>query len=89
MPKSQHQLDGIEILFHFNDHEPPHFHARKAGCWGLKVYFKVSNDKHLEFEVKWKLKGGPNRKDLQRLREYIVKNRDVLEFEWEKFVCER
>ena len=24
-------IDGIRILMYLNDHEPPHFHVRKAG----------------------------------------------------------
>lgn len=89
MTKADHQLEGLEIIFYPNDHEPEHFHVRKSGEWEIKVYFRLCTANHLEFEEKWQLKSaGPSKIDRQRLREYVVQHRSHLESEWETKVCQ-
>lgn len=29
-------IAGLEFWFWSNDHNPPHFHVKRAGEWGLK-----------------------------------------------------
>lgn len=32
-------ISGVKFWFWSNDHEPPHFHAKKRGEWEIKVSF--------------------------------------------------
>ncbi len=89
MTKADHQLQGLEISFYPNDHEPEHFHVRRQGEWEMKVYFRLCTTKHLEFEEKWKLKStGPSKADKQKLREYVEQHRGHLEHEWTRKACQ-
>jgi hypothetical protein len=40
-------IDGVEMWFWSNDHEPPHFHARRPGEWSVDVYFLSDDDEML------------------------------------------
>jgi len=38
MPKVKaFQVAGVEMWFWSHDHDPPHFHAKRAGDWEIKV----------------------------------------------------
>ena len=90
MTRADHQIEGLEIKFYSNDHEPEHFHVRKKGEWEIKVFFRLSNEMNLVYELKWKLKSlGPSSKDKQQIYEYVEQYRDYLENEWERKVCKK
>ena len=33
------EIPGLTLWFWSNDHEPPHFHAKRRGEWEVKVHF--------------------------------------------------
>ncbi len=41
----------MDLWFWSNDHEPPHFHAKRKGEWEVAVRF-LENPANM-FEVKW------------------------------------
>jgi hypothetical protein len=43
-------IPGLECWFWSNDHDPPHFHVKRAGEWELKVNFLEDEDL---FELEW------------------------------------
>lgn len=34
------KVDGVRMIFHSGDHEPPHFHARRGSDWSARVFFQ-------------------------------------------------
>jgi hypothetical protein len=46
------QIAGLDLWFWSNDHEPPHFHAKKRGKWEVRIYFLL--DPSQMDEVVWK-----------------------------------
>ena len=54
-------LGGIHCCFYSNDHEPPHFHAKRQGEWHARVHFLLSETEMIE--VLWgKMKGADRRR---------------------------
>lgn len=80
MPKIEcFAVPGIECWFWSNDHQPPHFHAKRQGEWELKVYFLLATD--AMFELEW---GHPPKAKLRReIAKAVSANRDALLHEWE------
>ena len=75
---------GVDLWFNSSDHLPPHFHARRAGEWELRVFFLRCTDTHLEASVKWAdRKRGIGRKDLEALKTGAFQFREELLKEWE------
>lgn len=35
---------GVDMWFWSNDHEPPHFHARRPGQWSVEVCFMLAGN---------------------------------------------
>jgi hypothetical protein len=65
-------------------HLPPHFHARRAREWELRVFFLVCTEEHMEVSVKWMdRKRGVSGKHLEALQEGAVRFRAELLEEWE------
>ena len=57
MPKVKcFEISGLYCWFWSNDHDPPHFHAKRNGEWELTV--KFLEGKGSMFEIKW---GKPRR----------------------------
>ncbi len=78
------ELVGIECWFWSDDHNPPHFNAKRRGQWCFKVFFLRAKEQMLERER------GPrgeisarDRRDLCRLAET---HRLELLKEWERKV---
>jgi Domain of unknown function (DUF4160) len=73
-------IDGVRLWFWPNDHDPPHFHAQRAGDWEIRVNFLESSDRM--FDVKWSNKrlSGADRKLLEA---NITQFRVELLQEWE------
>jgi hypothetical protein len=89
LAKCDNQLPGLDLRFYSNDHDPEHFHATKKGAWEIKVFFRTTTSKSLDFELKWAIKStGPSSTEQKKLRDYVETNRATLEEEWESKVCQ-
>ena len=79
MPRvASFELPGIDCRFYSNDHEPPHFHARRKGEWEYRVYFLLRREQMLE--LKWG--SGASAKDLNALCDAGEAHRAALMQEW-------
>lgn len=78
---SAFNIAGVRLWFWSDDHEPPHFHAKRAGEWEIKVHFLFVPEKMIE--VKWFQK-----KPSARIRNLVChlaeKHRAELLREWER-----
>jgi len=80
MPKVDcFEIPGLEFWFWSNDHDPPHFHAKKIGEWEIKVYFAKAAAEMIE-QVWGK---GPSGKVLRDLKKLVEDHRAELLAEWE------
>ena len=80
MPKlACFEFPGLSCWFWSNDHDPPHFHAKKEGEWEIRVKFTETEDEMVE--LVWGDK--PSGKILRLLRREVRLNRDNLLAEWE------
>lgn len=78
-------INGVELIFYSNDHDPPHFHAKKAGEWEYKVHFMKAEKQMLEMLWENKSMKGSLRRELV---EMVASNRRVLLAEWEAKVSQ-
>jgi hypothetical protein len=74
-------IAGLELWFWSGDHAPPHFHAKKAGEWEIRVSFLETSEKGLAFEVKWGI--GPNAREQKLVAGLVLAHRAMLLAEWE------
>ena len=75
------KIAGLKIWFWSNDHEPPHFHAKKSGEWEVKVHFLLPVEEMLELE--WSVKT-PHSKTLKELCRLAEVHRASLLRQWEQ-----
>jgi hypothetical protein len=75
------EVDGLKLWFWSDDHEPPHFHAKKTGEWEIKIKFLLRPSKMAE--VKW-AKKRVSAKLLKNLCKLAAENRAILLREWEQ-----
>jgi hypothetical protein len=70
---------GLKLWFYSNDHEPPHFHAKRKGEWEVKV--KFLEDSSQMFEVIWSgKKTQMSKSDRDNLVAMVEKHRsDILD----------
>jgi hypothetical protein len=78
-------IPGMELWFNSNDHSPPHFHAKRAGQWEVRVFF-LEGSRGKMFKVKWPREKGVPRGDLKLLEENVQTYRVELLEEWERKV---
>jgi len=79
-------ISGMKLWFYSNDHEPPHFHAKRKGEWELRAKFLEEGESM--FEVVWrksKRTAIPAR-DKQSMIEMIEVYRLEILKEWEQKV---
>ncbi len=69
---------GLKLWFWSNDHEPPHFHAKRRGEWEVKVHFLMDASDMIEI-----VRGSPARKVLKEIIELSEQNRPELLAQWE------
>ena len=63
-------MGGLGVWFNSSGHRPPHVHARREGEWGLRVFFLMCTETHMDVSVKWiDRKRGVSRKQLEALQE--------------------
>ncbi len=88
MPKvGAFSIPGLELVFHSDDHLPPHFHATRPGEWSLKVFI-LETAAELEVEVVF-AKKRPRGRLLKELRDAVVEHREELLEEWEEKIQKR
>ena len=76
---------GMKLWFYSNDHEPPHFHAKRNGEWELRVYFLQAPGEM--FDLVWAAKKKQISKvDRELLREMVERHRFEILREWEQKV---
>jgi hypothetical protein len=75
------QIDGVSCWFWSNDHEPPHFHAKRAGEWEVSVRFLEARSRMIL--LKWS-KRKLSRQETKTLVENSEKFRAELLDQWEK-----
>jgi hypothetical protein len=82
------KIDGLDLFFNSNDHNPPHFHARKSGSWEIRVDILLSSiENGLVFTVKYPLNPEISSKDKKQILKLVLENRSTLLEEWEQKVC--
>ena len=74
------QLAGCRLWFYTGDHEPPHFHARVADAWEIRVYFMQAPPEH---KVKFAVKRVSARM-VREILELAAEHREELFEEWER-----
>ncbi|MFM7189245.1 MAG: DUF4160 domain-containing protein [Microcystaceae cyanobacterium] len=80
-------LEGLDLFFNSHDHLPPHFHVRKPGHWEIRVFFLVSDQHRLAFNIKWPANKGPSSQEEREILKQVLKHRAALLQEWEQKVC--
>ena len=71
---------GLKLWFYSNDHEPPHFHAKRSGEWEVKVHFLQAQEQMIEAAGDGSL---PSARTLKKLTRLAEEHRDSLLAEWE------
>ena len=74
------EIDGLKLWFWSDDHDPPHFHAKRSGEWEVKVHFL--NDPSEMIEEEWAVKK-PSGKKLKKLKTLAETHRAELLEEWD------
>ena len=69
------QVQGVYCWFWSEDHEPPHFHAKREGEWEVRVQFLESKDRM--FEYIW-FKTKMSRRNKKSLYENATDHREAL-----------
>lgn len=78
-------IAGMLLWFYSNDHEPPHFHAKRRGEWEYKVNFMLPPGEM--FELVWsKKKAQMSKGDRQLLAQMVEQHRFEILREWEEKV---
>jgi hypothetical protein len=78
-------IAGIKLWFYSNDHEPPHFHAKRKGEWEVKIHFLQGPARM--FELVWAAKKKQMSKvDRDLLQEMVEQHRFEILGEWEQKV---
>jgi hypothetical protein len=75
------QIDGLTLWFWSDDHEPPHFNAKRSGEWQVKVCFMRAANEMIEVEWMTRTIRGNLRRRLCRLAE---EHRLALLRQWEE-----
>ena len=80
-------IPGLECRFPSLDHDPPHFHVRRAGEWEIKVRILTTTSNRLDWEPKWPPHfSGPQRSLRRTLAVLVAQHRVALIGEWERKV---
>jgi hypothetical protein len=78
-------IAGMQLWFYSNDHEPPHFHARRKGEWEYRVRFLESVNEMFELVSSMK-KAQMSKADREKLRKMVETHRMEILQEWEQKV---
>jgi len=78
-------IAGMQLWFYPNDHEPPHFHAKRRGEWEYRVSFLLAPGEMLE--LVWSRKRAQMSKaDRQLLEQMVEQHRFEILREWQEKV---
>lgn len=66
-------IDGIKILFYFNDHNPPHFHALFGG---YELVIEIKTLKIME--------GNLPKSQLKKVKAFATENQEILLEIWDQ-----
>lgn len=77
---SAFQIEGLKLWFWSNDHEPPHFHVKKAGEWEVKISFMLDQSEMVE--VEWSKKH-LSQKVLKQVTKLAEEHRVALLEQWQ------
>lgn len=75
------EIAGLKMWFWSNDHDPPHFHAKRSGEWEVKVRFLFEPADMVE--IVWSEKKPPS-KTLKSLTALAEEHRAALLAQWEQ-----
>lgn len=75
------EIGGTRMWFWSDDHEPPHFHAKKTGEWEVTVRFMLGPAQMIE--VKWAEKS-PSRRLLREICAKAEEHRVELFEQWQE-----
>ena len=75
----------MPLWFYSNDHEPPHFHAKRKGEWEYRVNFLQPVGEMFEL-IRSTKKAQMSKADREHLAEMVEKHRFELLREWEQKV---
>ena len=75
------EIAGLKLWFWSEDHEPPHFHAKRAGEWEVKLKFLLGPGEMIEFL--WVDKR-PTSRALKELTRLAEEHRMALLEQWEE-----
>ena len=82
------KIDGLDLFFNSNDHNPPHFHARKLGVWEIRIDIVFcSKENGLIFKPKYPPNPEISSKDQKQILKLVLENKSKLLIEWEQKVC--
>lgn len=73
-------IDGMKIWFWSNDHNPPHFHAKRDGLWEYRVFFLEEKNSRMMERVWGKSISATDRK---LLKNKVTQYRVAILKEWE------
>jgi hypothetical protein len=76
-------IAGMKLWFYSNDHEPPHFHAKRNGEWEIRVKFLESDEEMFELVSRKTAKATVSTLDTKMLQEMVNEHRPALLREWE------
>ena len=76
------QIEGVYCWFYSDDHEPPHFHAKREGEWEVKVRFLQPRASMFEYQA-WSLRK-MSRRHWRSLCEETESHREALLAQWEE-----
>lgn len=80
-------LSGLRLWFNSYDHRPPHFHVKKPSAWEIRVFILTTQDKNLDFNVKFNTgKKLPTSAEQKEIAILVVNYREQLLLEWESKV---
>ncbi len=76
---SAFEISGLKLWFWSNDHEPPHFHAKKRGKWEIKVSFLEDPSQMIEMVF-----GKPSAKEQKNIAKLAERHRLELLQQWQQ-----
>jgi Domain of unknown function (DUF4160) len=76
-------IAGMKLWFWSDDHNPPHFHAKRNGEWEIRVLFL--RDEANMIEEKWTKtkKSTISRRDRDQIANKVLTHREDILREWE------
>ena len=75
------EIAGLKMWFWSNDHDPPHFHAKRSGEWEVKVHLLFEPGDMVEIVWSEKIPASRTLKSLTALTE---QHRAALLAQWEQ-----